>query len=78
MAFAKKTARMQFMQYGLSNIPDEHLENYAKDMLQKENQRRQIANGAINEKVIAFIKESVKVEEKEVSREDFNKLFEQN
>nr|WP_319400523.1 trigger factor [uncultured Carboxylicivirga sp.] len=74
--YAKKSARIQFMQYGLNNVPDEHLENYAKEMIQKEEQRRQMAEGAINDKVMDFIKESVKLEEKEISREDFNKLFE--
>ena len=74
--YAKKSARMQFMQYGLNNVPDEHLENYAREMVQKEDQRRQMAEGAINDKVMAFIKEAVKIEEKEISREDFNKLFE--
>lgn len=76
--YAKKSARIQFMQYGLSNVPDEHLENYAKEMIQKEDQRRQMAEGAVNEKVMAFIKEAVKIDEKEISREDFNKLFEKN
>jgi trigger factor len=74
--YAKKSARMQFMQYGLNNVPDEHLENYAKEMIQKEDQRRQMAEGAVNDKVMAYIKESVKIEEKEISRDDFNKLFE--
>jgi len=74
--YAKKSARMQFMQYGLNNVPDEHLENYAREMVQKEDQRRQMAEGAINDKVMAFIKEAVKIEEKDISREDFNKLFE--
>ena len=74
--YAKKSARIQFMQYGLSNVPDEHLDNYAKEMIQKEDQRRQMAEGAVNEKVMAFIKEAVKIDEKEISREDFNKLFE--
>ncbi|WP_289053266.1 trigger factor [Carboxylicivirga marina] len=73
--FAKKSAKMQFMQYGLASVPDEHLENYAQEMLKQDEQRRQMAEGAMQEKVIAFIKEAVKVEEKEITRDDFNKLF---
>ncbi|MCU4174662.1 trigger factor [Carboxylicivirga sp. N1Y90] len=76
--YAKKAARMQFMQYGLNNVPDEHLENYAKEMVQKEDQRRQMAEGAINDKVMEHIRGAVKIEEKEISRDDFNKLFENN
>ena len=76
--YAKKSARMQFMQYGLTNLPDEHIEGYAMDMLKKEDQGRRMAEAAIQEKVMAFIKEAVKIEDQEVSREDFNKLFDNN
>jgi len=75
---AKKSARIQFMQYGLSNIPEDYLQNYAVDMLNKEEQRRQIAESAVSDKVLSFIKEAVKLDEKEVTRDEFNKLFEKN
>ena len=74
--YAKKSARHQFAQYGLTNVPDEHIDNYAKDMLTNEEQARQIYDGAMHDKLINFIKEAVKLEEKEVSREEFNKLIE--
>jgi len=76
--YAKKSARMQFMQYGLTNLPDEHIENYAMDMLKQEDQGRRMAEAAVQEKVMVFIKGAVKVEEKAVSRDDFNKFFENN
>jgi len=76
--YAKKAAKMQFMQYGLNSVPDEQLENYAQEMIKQEEQRRQMAEGAMQEKVISFIKEAVKIDEKEISRDDFNKLFEKN
>jgi trigger factor len=75
--FAKKSARLQFVQYGLNNIPDEYLENYATDMLKDEEQQRRMADGAINDKVMNFIKETVKIDTKVVSRDEFNKLFEE-
>jgi trigger factor len=75
--FAKKSARLQFMQYGLNNIPDEHIESYAMDMVKNEDQQRSMAEGAINDKVMDFVKEAVKIEEKVVSREEFNKLFDE-
>lgn len=74
--YAKKAAKMQFMQYGLTNVPEEHLVNYAQEMIKQDEQRRQMAEGAMQDKVIAFIKEAVKIEEKEISRDEFNKLFE--
>jgi len=73
---AKKSAKMQFMQYGLSNIPDEHVESYAKDMLKQEEQQRNISETAAQEKVLGFIKDAVKIEEKTISRDEFNKLIE--
>ncbi len=75
---AKKSAKMQFMQYGLSNIPEEHLENYAKDIMNQEEQRRNMSETAAQDKVLAFVKEAVKIEDKTVNREDFNNLFEKN
>lgn len=35
---AKEATRLQFAQYGMLNIPEEMLENYAKEMLKKKNQ----------------------------------------
>ncbi len=75
---AKKSARMQFMQYGLTALPQEYIDNYANDLLKNEDQVRRIAEAAMDEKVMAYIKEAVKVEEKAVSREEFNKLFTNN
>ncbi len=33
---AKETARIQFAQYGMNNVPDEYVENYAKEILKKQ------------------------------------------
>jgi trigger factor len=76
--YAKKSARLQFIQYGMNNVPDEYIENYAVDMLKNEDQQRRLAEGAINDKVMDFVKEAVKIEDKELSRDEFNKLFEDN
>lgn len=78
LEFARKSAKVQFLQYGLSNIPDEYIENYAVDMMKDQNQARKFAEGAINDKVMEFIKEAVKLETKEVTRDEFNKLFDKN
>lgn len=75
LEFAKKSARAQFIQYGLTNIPEEHIESYATDMMKNQDQGRRFAEGAINDKVMEFIKEAVKLEIKEVNRDEFNKLF---
>lgn len=74
-AYARKVARMQFMQYGLMHIDDQYLDNFAQEMLKKENQLRNIIERVTEEKIYEAEKKIMKVEEKEVSREEFNKLF---
>jgi trigger factor len=73
---ARDTARMQFAQYGMANVPDEHLEEFARRMLEKEEDRNSMHSRAVENKVIDFVKQTVKVDEKEISSEKFNKLFE--
>ncbi len=73
--YAKESTRQQFMQYGLSYIPDEQLENYAKEIASKPEERRKILDKLAENKAVDFIKESVKVEEKEVSLDEFNNFF---
>ena len=75
--YAKKAAKIQFMQYGLTSIPDEHIERYAVDMMKEEESAKRFYDGALSDKVMNIVKESVKLDEKEISREDFNKLFEE-
>lgn len=76
MAFAKKMALQQFAMYGLSNMPEEHLENFARNILERPEERKRITERAAEGKVIDYVKTAAKVEEKEVSGEAFNKLFE--
>jgi len=75
MDYAKESTRQQFMQYGLSYIPDEQLENYAKEIASKPEERRKILDKLAENKAVEFIKESVKIEEKEVSLDEFNNFF---
>ena len=72
---AKRITKAQFAQYGMLNVPDDLLEQYAKDMLKKEETLQNIIDRVNEEKVVKWIKEQVKVETKEVTREEFEKLF---
>lgn len=74
--YAKKTAKAQFAQYGMTNIPEAALENYAGSMLKDNEQREQMVMGAINDAVVAVAKGKVKLEQKTTTRADFGKLFE--
>ena len=74
-AFAKRIAKMQFMQYGLMNVQEDMLANYAQEMLKNEDQLRNIVERVVEDKIFEAIKGIVKVEPKKVSQEDFDKLF---
>ena len=74
-AFAKRIAQMQFMQYGLMNVQDDMLANYAQEMLKNEDQLRNIVERVVEDKIFAAIKGIVKIEPKTVSQEEFDKLF---
>lgn len=74
-AYAKEVARMQFMQYGLMHIEDSYLDSYAQEMLKKEDQLRGIVERVAENKIYDAIKGIAKIEEKEISHEDFGKLF---
>ena len=73
---AENITRYQFQQYGLFYATDEQISNYAKETLKREEDAKRIADKILEEKVILIIKEIVKLENKSVSIEEFNKLFE--
>ena len=74
-AFAKRIAKMQFMQYGLMQIDDEYLGSYANEMLKNENQLRGIVERLVEDKIYETVKGIAKVETKTVSQEEFDNLF---
>ena len=73
---AKANVRAQFAQYGMTNIPDEMLTNYATETLKKKENVEGIVNRAIETRLAASLKQTVKLDEKSVSLEEFNKMFE--
>ena len=74
---AKEAARAQFAQYGMSNIPDEYLENYAQDMLKKRENVDGLVDRAVDVKLTAALKNVVKLNEKDIALEDFQKLLQE-
>ena len=69
---AKAAARAQFAQYGMSNIPDEYLENYAQELLKKQDSVEAMVDRAIDGKLTAALKSVVKLNNKTVSLDEFN------
>jgi len=73
---AIEITRSQFAQYGMGNLPDQQYEQYSKAILEDEKQRQRIWEIAIESKVFEYIQSKVKLDEKEISVEDFKKLYE--
>ena len=72
---AKKTVKAQFAQYGMLSVPDDLLAKYTDNILKNEESRRDVIARATDEKLAAWVNEQVKVERKEVTQEEFQKLF---
>ena len=75
-AMAKRVAASQFAQYGMTGVPDDVLERYGNEMLSNKDTRSRLINQANEMKIQTAIKESVTLNHKEVSMENFQKLFE--
>ena len=76
MEYAKKAVIAQFAQYGIPNVPEDIQENYAKDMLKKEEAVRNLIDKVIEDKFTGWLKTSVTLDTKEVTVDEFRKLFE--
>lgn len=72
---AKETAKAQFAQYGMNNIPEEYIENYAKDMLKKREYIDSFVDRSIDRKLTEILKNVVKLENKTATLEEFNKMM---
>ncbi|MDD4609433.1 MAG: trigger factor [Bacteroidaceae bacterium] len=73
---AKEATRAQFAQYGMMNVPDDMLANYTKEMLSKKESVEGLVNRAVESKLAAALKNTVKLNHKSIAVADFNKMFE--
>ena len=74
-AIAKEAVRQQFAQYGMSEVPDDVLENYAAEQLKKRENIDNFVDRAVDVKLTEKLKTVVKLNEKSVSLEEFNKMM---
>ncbi len=74
-AMAREIAVSQFRQYGIYQLPDEHLDSYVKKILEKEEDKEKIIRRLFDEKVISLVREKGTVVEKEVTSEEFGAFF---
>ena len=76
-AFIQYNYRMQFMQYyGIANVPEETLANYVEEALKNKSEIRRYAEKLNENKVFDLVRKNVKLDEKEVTLEKFNKMLE--
>ena len=72
---ARETARVQFAQYGMSNVPEEYVDNYANELLKKQETVQNFVDRAVDVKLTEAVKNVVKLNEKHISLDDFNKMM---
>lgn len=72
---AKGYIMNQMMQYGMGQLPEEFIDKYANDLIEKKEERRKMAEQVLEGKVMGWIKEAIKLEEKEVSFEEFKEMM---
>lgn len=74
-AAAKEAARMQFAQYGMNNVPEEYLDNYADEMLKKRDSAANFVDSAVEKKLVDALKGVVSLDKKTVTLDEFNELM---
>jgi trigger factor len=71
---ASKVAQSQFAQYGMSNLPAEMLQDYVKRMLENEETVKGLFARVVENKIAAWMKENITLEEIVITSEEFSKL----
>lgn len=74
LAFAKQIAMQQFAQYGMTNLDDETITDYAKRMIDSKEYRSRIYDTVSENKLYATVENAVTLDEKTVSVEEFQKI----
>jgi trigger factor len=72
--FAKKLAQAQYHQYGIYDAQEEQLESFAKMILEKPEEKEKLHNKLLEDKIVAVVKDKITVENKEVTREEFEEM----
>lgn len=76
-AAAREAVRMQFAQYGMTNVEDEYIEKYANEMLKERKNIDNFVDRAVDIKLINALKGVVKLNKKAISLDDFNKMMQE-
>lgn len=73
---AKRNTRAQFAQYGMINVPEDVVSNYAQEMLKKQDNVQALVDQSVEAKLAVALKDKVTLENKDITMEEFTKLFE--
>lgn len=74
--YAKAIAYQQFMQYGMTNMDDETLTNYARRILDDKNYSRRIREDLADRKMFNAVRAKVHLDEKNVTLDEFKAVAE--
>lgn len=72
--YAAGYVRQQMAQFGQANVEDEQVKSIAQSLIQDQEQAQGMSDRILNNKMIAFFKENLKLDEKAVSYDEFVKL----
>ena len=72
---AKGFIMNQIRKYGMGQLPVEFFNTSANDLIEKKEERRKMAEQVLEGKVMGWIKETIKLEEKEVGFEEFKEMM---
>ncbi len=73
---ARKLAQYQFAMYGLPNVPAEHLDAFAQNLLKDEKQGRRIYEKVEDDVVIAYVRSVITLDSKKTSIDKLRKMNE--
>ena len=74
-AIAKAAIRQQFAQYGMTDVPDDVLEQYADEQLKKRENVDNFVDRAVDLKLVEKLKTVVKLDKKSITLEEFNQMM---
>ena len=62
----------------MTNLPDETIDNYVREMLKNRETLDGFVDRAVENKLVEVLKKVVKLKKKKISLDDFNKLMEES
>ncbi|MCM1292850.1 MAG: trigger factor [Bacteroides sp.] len=77
LQFAKGIAQRQFAQYGMTNMDDETLTNYAKNIIEDKNYRNRLIEQVGDSKLFGALQAAVTLDVKKVSLDEFKEVASQ-